>query len=349
MSQTNLPRAAATPAPRSDPVDAAPVIAQAAKLATRMAALDRDFRRRGVTIPSDATKAELQSELWSFAGLMDICERVGGSQDSLKAMCRQQLGHWLFRSRHWNRAYFKPHGYPGDFRMIEWLYDLEHAQFDDPTQPAIVNCMDYLMSTVHSTRMLWERRRTFARTLSREHARHAGRLRVLDVAAGGARYVRDFLLNLESASNVEVSIVDQDASAIAFCRTRSLAPWLAQVSTHCLPIRQLGDRFREGPFDLIVCAGLLDYLPDAAAAALLLQLSSALVPGGLLSFSNFHPSDPSRLVKEWLVDWPIIYRTADACRQLLPAHLEIEVVGSSDGTLMFASGRHKGPSSTRQP
>jgi SAM-dependent methyltransferase len=316
----------------------AAVVAGAERLALHMLELDRAFRRAGVTVPSMQDKAELQAEFWAFASLMADCEHQGASRDSSRVACRELLGRWLFRSRYWSRAYHKPHGYAGDFRMIEWLYDLEGDPCADPTQPAIVNCMDFLMSTVHSTRMLWERRRWFADALARERERLGGKLRILDVAAGGARYLRDFLLRIDDTRGIEISIVDQDATAIAFCRGEALAAWTDRVKTYCLPIRQLGDQLTAGPFDVILCAGLLDYLSEEAAAGLLRHLSSALAPGGRLTFSNFHPSDPSRFVKDWLVDWPLLFRTEEDCRRLLPTHLAIESEGSSDATLVFASG-----------
>lgn len=323
-----------------EPADAA-VLAGAARLASRMAEIDRSLRSQGVTIPPQPAKAELASEFWAFAALMDQCEEQGRSCDSLRDACRQQLGKWLFRSRYWNRAYHKPHGYAGDFRMIEWLYDLEGCPCEDPTQPAIVNCMDFLMSTVHSTRMLWERRRWFLSSLRQEHARCEGPLRVLDVASGGARYLRDFLLDVADASRVEVSLVDQDAAALAFCRSQSLAPWASHVTTHCTRIRDLEGQLAPAGFDMIICAGVMDYLSDESARTLLRQLSRALAPDGLLAFSNFHPSDPSRSVKDWLVDWRLCFRLQSTCAQLLPEHLAIQTECSSDGTLVFASARRR--------
>jgi extracellular factor (EF) 3-hydroxypalmitic acid methyl ester biosynthesis protein len=324
-----------------DEVDGGAVLAAAARLADSVAELDRALRRRGITIPPLDCKQELARDFWDFVTLLDRCEAQGFAEDSLRRATREVLGKWLFRSRYWSRAYHKPHGYAGDFRMIEWLYDLESDPCADPTQPALVNCLDYLMSTVHSTRMLWERRRWFAAALSREHVRQRGKLRVLDVAAGGARYIRDFLEQLEDASGVEVTLVDQDAAAIVFCREQSLEPWSARLTTLCTRITDCGTRLSSGAFDIIICAGVLDYLSDEACAALLLGFSRLLAPQGLLAFSNYHPSDPSRSVKSWLVDWSLRFRSESACAELLPQQLEVRVQGSSDGTLIFATGRRE--------
>ena len=38
------------------------------------------------------------------------------------------------------------------------MYDLEADPCEDPTQPAIVNCLDAALRTVHSMKATWHRR-----------------------------------------------------------------------------------------------------------------------------------------------------------------------------------------------
>jgi SAM-dependent methyltransferase len=303
-----------------------------------MAGIDRRYRRRGLTVPSQDDKEELADRFWTFAAALDRCESAGAASDSLRERCRQLLDGWLFRSRCWNRAYYKPHGFAGDFQLIEWLYDLENAK-DDPCQPAIVNCLDYLMSTIPGTTSLWERRRWFEDLLRQEHERCPTALRILDVAAGGARYVRDFLAALPAPSPVDVTLVDQDPAATAFCQAWSPPSGTARVQSYTLPISRLGGALADREFDVVLSAGLFDYLNDATAKALLERLSSLLAPGGVLAFSNFHPEDPSRMIKGWLADWHLLYRDEKACATLLPTSLAISTERSANRALTYAVGR----------
>jgi SAM-dependent methyltransferase len=322
--------------------DAAATLASAAQeLAVHMAGIDRRYRLRGLTVPSPNDKQALADRFWSFAAALDRCESAGAASESLREQCRQLLDGWLFRSRCWNRAYYKPHGFAGDFRLIEWLYDLEDAK-DDPCQPAIVNCLDYLLSTIPGTMSLWERRRWFEELLQQEHRRCPNGLRVLDVAAGGARYVRDFLAGLPTAAGVDVTLIDQDPAATAFCQAWSSSSREAQVRSYTLAISRLGGELADREFDVVLSAGLFDYLNDATASLLLEQLSSLLAPGGVLAFSNFHPEDPSRLVKGWLADWHLLYRDEQSCASLLPASLAITTARSANRALTYASGRRGG-------
>jgi SAM-dependent methyltransferase len=320
---------------------AAALSAAAQELAVHMAAIDRRYRRRGLTVPSQDDKQELADRFWTFAATLDRCESAGAASESLRGQCRQLLDGWLFRSRCWNRAYYKPHGFAGDFRLIEWLYDLENAK-DDPCQPAIVNCLDYLMSTIPGTTSLWERRRWFEDLLRQEHGRRPTGLRILDVAAGGARYVRDFLARLPTPSGVEVTLVDQDPAATAFCEAWSSPSREARVRSYTLPISRLGGALADYEFDVVLSAGLFDYLNDATARTLLQQLTSLLAAGGVLAFSNFHPHDPSRLIKGWLADWHLLYRDEPSCAALLPASLAISTARSATRALTYAVGRREG-------
>ena len=169
---------------------------------------------------------------------------------------REQLNPWFLRSRYWNRAYVKPHGYAGDFRMLESLYDLEQSACADPTQPAVVNVLDRLFAGLHSARSVWRRRAWFARLVSERVERASRPVRVLDIACGGSRYLRDVI-----DGRLDVTFVDQDPGALAF-----VEQWLPTGATArllCAPVRTLPDVLVPGEqFDLVISTGLFDYLPD---------------------------------------------------------------------------------------
>jgi len=229
----------------------------------------------------------------------------------------------------------------GDFMMVEWMYELENDSCADPYQPGIVNCLDGLMKTVHSVVSVWERRAWFARLLRDEHERRGGQLSVLDLAAGGARYLRDFLGSMSFPNQVRVTVVDQDAAAVEFCRRRSLAPWSSQIRFECAPIRDFTSYVPTAPFDVILSAGLFDYLDGTTATALLRQMTGWLSPSGTLAISNFHPDDPSALVKSWLVNWPVVFREEHECAELFPRDVSVRVTRSANRALCFATAvRH---------
>ena len=83
------------------------------------------------------------------------------------------LNPWLLRSRLWARSWLKPHGFAGDYRMVEWMYELEHDPCACADQPAVVNLLDDLFRSVHSVQAVWHRRGWFGRLIA-SHVRAVG-------------------------------------------------------------------------------------------------------------------------------------------------------------------------------
>ena len=249
--------------------------------------------------------------------------------------CRDLVSAWLNRSRYFNRSITKPHGHAGDFRMMEWIYDLESDACADPTQPGIVNCLDHVFASVHSVQSVWERRRWFADLLLREHASRGGKLRILDIACGGARYTRDFLSASADVSGVSITLLDQDAAALAFCKVSALEPWAGRLTCISKQVKELSLAIPSGTFDVTISTGLFDYLPAEQAKQLLAQMTALTADGGVLAISNFAPEDPSRLVKDWLVGWPLIYRNERDVAALFPSRLSVATTRSANLALVY--------------
>ena len=209
-------------------------VAAARGLAALLLSIHRDARREARSLPRPEEHAAAARAFWVT---MRACADAEAGLDehelaAVRARVREQLNPWLLRSRYWNRAYVKPHGYAGDFRMLEWIYDLEHADCADPTQPAVVNVLDRLFAGLHSARSVWQRRAWFARLVSDRVERSSRPVRVLDIACGGSRYLRDVF-----DDRLEVTFVDQDPGALAF-----VDQWLpagAKARLLCAPVRTL--------------------------------------------------------------------------------------------------------------
>jgi SAM-dependent methyltransferase len=214
------------------------------------------------------------------------------------------------------------------------MYDLERDPCSDPTQPAVVIVLDGLYASVHSVQAVWHRRRWFADLVRRERAR-TDAIRVLDVACGGSRYLRD-LMTGPAPGGVAGVFLDQDPTAIAFVER-----WLPDNGslTVCAPARRVRDTVTLDVFDVVLATGLFDYLPDEDARGLLADLVALTRPGGVTAICNFSPDDRSRLVKDWISDWRLIYRTEREIAALFPRATPVVLDRSPDGGLIYASAR----------
>ena len=108
--------------------------AAARALAALLGSIHRDARREARSLPRPEEYAAAARGFWDA---MRACADAEAGRDErelagVRARVREQLNPWFLRSRYWNRAYVKPHGYAGDFRMLEWIYDLERAECCGP-------------------------------------------------------------------------------------------------------------------------------------------------------------------------------------------------------------------------
>ncbi|MDF3074722.1 MAG: methyltransferase, CheR-type [Alphaproteobacteria bacterium] len=306
-----------------------------------LADLERQLRKTGSTSPPLEAKQAVAQGFWNVFDAARKAERLISPDilPDIKERFRTILMPWLCKSRNHGRAIVKPQGYSGDFMVIEYMYEMEHDPCDNPHQAAIVNCLDYAFNSIDSVQSVWERRRWLAGIANAELARRPD-LRILDVACGGARYLRDALSCAAGAEQALITLVDQDPAALNYARDVSLLQYAAQIETICVPIKSLSPVLNGRKFDLIICSGLFDYLGDMEAAFLLHGLASALEVGGMLAITNFHPQDRSAAIKDWGADWQIVFRNEQQVRQLfVPTQLDPAVHVSANGSLVMAAAR----------
>ena len=308
--------------------------------------IDREARRAERTIPTPQEREVVASKFWSVIRELETINR--GLSDSARGRCvsaaREVLHPWLFRSDYWSRSYLKPHGHAGDFRTLEWIYDLERDPCADLTKPVVINLLDYLYRTMHCVRAMWHRRRWYAELVSHLVAANHTRppLRILDLGCCGSRYVRDVIGYERDPTRLELTLLDPDPAALAFVRG-----WLPNRLRGCTrlicgPVQHVRELVRDHAvdavprFDLVLSTGLLGYLDQRAATDLLSDMTELARPGGLVAVSNFTPEDASRIVRDWIIDWPLICRPVPALRGLVPGEHAVGFDRSPDGGLVHA-------------
>ena len=139
-----------------------------------------------------------------------------------------------------------------------------------------------------------------------------------------------------ASAGVAGVFVDQDPAAIAY-----VEGWLPDHGslTACAPARRLREAVTVDVFDVVISTGLFDYLPRDDARALLRDMTALTRPGGVTAICNFCPEDRSRLVKDHISDWPLIYRTAQDLTSLFPRPETVALDRSPDGGLIYAQAR----------
>ena len=116
----------------------------------------------------------------------------------------------------------------------------------------------------------------------------------------------------------EIIAFDQDARSLAVVRRDFGGVGVSCAQGRVRDLIAARHRpFAAGGFDLIYSAGLYDYLKDDTGRRLTQALFRLLNPGGVLLTGNFLTGIPDRGYMETVMDWTLIYRTAEEISALV--------------------------------
>ena len=232
------------------------------------------------------------------------------SEGELRAL-HEAFGRALSLETNQGLSLLKPHGYPGDYEIIDRIYR-EHTTSD----PTLQN-WDRYFHTQAAPRAVRNRKTYFVGLLQSLVAEAAGPdpVPVLNVASGPARDVYEFFQLHGHDSHVAFDCVDSDAAAISYAR-RLCRPYLDRVT-----FRQANAlRFvSEQEYRLVWSAGLFDYFGDDGFKFLLRRLLTMLAPEGELVIGNFSRKNATRDYMEVMGDWNLYHRTEDELHTLATA------------------------------
>jgi extracellular factor (EF) 3-hydroxypalmitic acid methyl ester biosynthesis protein len=235
-----------------------------------------------------------------------------------------QLTPHFLRGSIWDRAYRKPLGYPGDYVLMNYMYDQE--RLGDTAFARILHQLgreERLAATVPSRNELVLRH---IRATASEHATDpAHSAFITSIGAGPAREIENFLKSAAPRGRISICLIDQDENALAFASERLRRAALAhgdlvEVKYRYISFRQLMTRpdvlgELKGQH-LIYSAGLADYLSDQVARELIRQCFELVAPGGSLLVGNAAMGPDVRWVPEFVLDWHMLYRSEAMLRGL---------------------------------
>lgn len=247
----------------------------------------------------------------------------------------------------WRRAYRKPLGYPGDFQLMNYMYDSD--RLGDSMFARVLHQLgkeERLAATVTARKDLLIQ--YISDAVGQAGGTNSSRqVRIASIGAGPAREVEEFLSASEFEPRVLFSLIDQDEDALAFANERTRRAGLrheGQVDIRCRYIsfgQLLGKPSLLAEFndhDLVYSAGLFDYLSDDVARRLVHALFALLRVDGSLVIGNALDEPEAKWVPEYVLDWRMIYRTEEQMRDLalgLEGAAKVEVVQDRCGAWQF--------------
>jgi len=231
----------------------------------------------------------------------------------IKDNFRQLVGTWIYKSAIVKRAYEKPRGYPGDYKMLEIVYDNEPISKDFGIYPD--NCF---LKSPYAVAVRMRKNRLREILLSFINESRSNKIHILDIACGSCREIKELLSNLKTQSIVTFNCLDWDEEALRFSQDvlLSIKPKNVEFKFIKEDIMNLikNDKSSEsiGEQDLIYSIGLIDYLPDRVLKKLIYVLYQLLKKEGrlILTHKNREKTFPP-LPPDWFCDWKFVSRNKD--------------------------------------
>ncbi len=239
------------------------------------------------------------------------------------------------------RAYFKPNGYAGDFKMIEMMYRNEPSG-----DGKIGKLVDEWLLKRPPCAAVRGRREFIARKLtefSTKNFSNQNKINIMNLACGPSRELFDFIESFDQDEKINAYCLDIDPMALKY------TDGLSKEFNHDATINFLKDNLIKWALgtstqtieqqDVIYSGGLFDYLDDDLFLMLLNRCYDHLNPGGILMIGNFR-NNPDRLFMDRLLEWRLIYRESAELVKLFGKSMfgqKVEILAEEEaGIQLFA-------------
>lgn len=194
-------------------------------------------------------------------------------------------------------AYNKPHGYAGDFEVIDRIYNHYVAE------PKHLTKWDIFFHQQHAPIAVRNRKDYFHELLN-SLQKSKNHVRVMKIGIGPGRSMYEWLVqNPDSA--VIFDCIDIDAKAITYAKdlNQHFLDHITFIHKNCLLYRPTSQ------YDLIWSAGVFDYFDDKVFKKMLERLLPNVAKGGQIVIGNFSDNNPSRPLMEFITEWYLHHRS----------------------------------------
>ncbi len=266
--------------------------------------------------------------------------------EAAREWCLRHLQDFIMTSPACHRARVKPFGYPGDYEVMNFIYE---RWFEGST--LFARAVGLAFSETVCCQAVRYRKDLVKRQLKALLARRVGSrepVRVLSIAAGPAQELYELFQELDDVPvPLEIVLFEQDKNALAHA-FRRLTPVVESRFPGRVRMLFLHDSIKRllrdgslfapfGGFDLVYSCGLFDYLQQRTAVVLARRLAAVTHPGGQLLVANM-VDHPGRVMQEIHLDWHLIYRTREEIleigRQAVPG-AQVRILEEESGVNPF--------------
>lgn len=225
------------------------------------------------------------------------------------------------------RAFLKPRGYPGDARLLDYIYFWKELWdtdlFAGRERGRRLNACTGDVAACHAVR---RRVRVLSEYLDQLPARcGSAPARVLSLACGHLREAQRSEAVADGAV-AELVAIDHDPKTLAVLSRGDHSPCVKPRLGSVIDV--LMGKIAAADMDLVYASGLYDYLDQDLGRALARKLLEMTRPGGVLLIPNILPDVPSAGYYEGIMDWWLTCRSEGQMLDLLGEVPREELAGA---------------------
>ena len=198
----------------------------------------------------------------------------------------------------------KPHGYAGDFELIDRIYSQRQSKNNDLCK------WDIFYHKLEAATAVRNRKKYFKDLVELTESKHKTP-RVLNLGSGPCSDLYEYLQS-KSKHSTKFECLDMDETAIEF-GSAVCDNYIDKIKF----IHKNAFRFKpDYQYELIWSAGLFDYFNDKLFVRLLNRMYVLVKEGGELVIGNFSDENPSRAVMEVFGQWYLHHRGEEKLTEL---------------------------------
>jgi extracellular factor (EF) 3-hydroxypalmitic acid methyl ester biosynthesis protein len=246
----------------------------------------------------------------------DKQQRIG-----YKSYTERTVSQMLMNGPGWARCYYKPAGYPGDYKIMNYGY--EQRPEGDTVAQKFLHLLGMSASRAIITRMEMVAS-LVADYANARRSEEGTEFVVTSVGSGPARELEDLLEETPEDVRFRVNLVDQEPAALnyAFERVSAMRDRdRLKVAGFNISFREM---LRPSPDnavfvnnDVIYSSGFVDYLNPLLAQRFVKRLYDFVKPGGQVIIGNVNNLATGMIWPlEYVTDWSLYFRNEDEMRAM---------------------------------
>ncbi|GJL90665.1 class I SAM-dependent methyltransferase [Hyphococcus sp.] len=252
-----------------------------------------------------------------------------------KSYTERTVSQILLNGPGWARCYYKPAGYPGDYKIMNYGY--EQKPEGDTVAQKFLHLLGMSASRAIITRMEMIANLVVDYAMARRRG-EGDEFTITSVGSGPAREIEDILAGTPEDVRWRLNLVDQEPAALDYAFERIAGmPDRDRLNVAGLNIsfremlRPSADNTAFIGNDVIYSSGFVDYLNPLLAQRFIKRLYDFVKPGGQVIIGNVNNLETGMMWPlEYITDWSLYFRNEEEMKAMAHEIVDAKVSVVSD-------------------